>query len=205
MTLAVEPVKSITEPVVTVGVVGVDTEKLAVAPVLVSVMVRVAPADPHVSVAVAAVFEVIVGEPMLAPVPPLTDSVRAETDQIEFVPTKAIVPWQAVVHPPDPGVPVVGEIVKVSVATVIVLVRVSVVSVIVSVPVPEPVAITKVCDPAELFVELTRDVPVTPETVKLVLPVHEVALPTQLSVILPLWFAGTVAGVHAKLGVTANW
>ena len=105
-----------------------------------------------------------------------------------------------------PMVPFGGETESIAFATEIVVLIESVVSEIVSVPVPEPVVMTKVCDVAELFVELTSEAPVTPEMVKLVLLVHEVPLPVQVSVMLPLWLAGTVDGEQVKLGpLAANW
>jgi hypothetical protein len=72
------------------------TVKLAVAPVVVSVMTSTQAVEPQVKVAVAIVFEVTVGEPMLSPVQvPLkvpTVNVGAETDQMELVALKVIVP-----------------------------------------------------------------------------------------------------------------
>ena len=127
------------------------TLKFAVAPVLVSVIVRVPMDDPHVSVAVAAVLDVIVGEPILAPVPPETDSVSADTDQMEFNPVKVIVPRHPVEQPALPAVPEDGDIVNVSVATLIVVVSESVVSVIVDVPVPLLVVTTIVSAVEEEF------------------------------------------------------
>jgi hypothetical protein len=192
-------------PVVTVGKVAAATVNDAVAPVLVSVIVSVQADDPQVSVAVAVVFDVIVGEPILSPVhpEPATESVSAATDQIEFDPVKVIVPWQAVVHPPEPGVPEVGEIVKVSVATWIVVLTESVVSVIVSVPVLEPVANWQVPEVA-VFVQLLMLTPETPETVKVALEVRPVPVIVIVNALAA--FAGTVAGETLKLAVPeTNW
>jgi hypothetical protein len=122
-------------------VVTAFTVKLAVAPVVVSVMTSTHAVDPHVKVAVAVVFEVTVGEPILSPVQvPVTVptvNVGADTDQMEFVPLKVIVPWQDVLHPPLPGAPEAGVIVKDSVATDTLVLTESVVSVMVDEPVPE--------------------------------------------------------------------
>jgi len=156
--------------------------KVVVAVVLLSVIVKVPVAEPTVSVTVRAVFEDTVGVAKLAPVPPLSpSSVLAVSDA-----QRLLVPVQVRL-----GVvlmlPLVGVQDIPAVATVIVVLIESVVSEIVSVPVPEPVVMTKVCDVEELFVELTSEAPVTPEMVKLVLPDHEVPLPVQANVMLPLW------------------
>jgi hypothetical protein len=174
------------EPLVAVNVV--------VAVVLLSVIVSVPVAEPTVSVTVRAVFEDTVGVAKLTPDPPLTPSnVLAVSDaQRLLVPVHVRL---GVV----PILPLVGAQEIPAVATVIVVLIESVVSETVSVPVPEPDVTTRLCDVAELFVELTSDTPVTPETVKLVLPVHEVPLPVQASEIFPLWWAGTVEGEHVKL------
>jgi hypothetical protein len=182
--------------------------KVVVAVVLLSVIVNVPVAEPTVNVTVSAVLELTVGAPRLAPLPPLSpNKVLAVSDD-----HSVLVPVQVRL-----GVvltaPLVGVQETPAVATVIVVLIESVVSLIVSVPVPDPVLITIVCDVAELFVELTRDAPVTPEMLKLVLPVQEVPLPVQVSVILPLWFAGTVAGEQEKLALelsvsytrSSNW
>lgn len=121
-----------------------------------------------------------------------------------LVPVAVIVPWQATVHPPDPGTPEDGETLIVAAATVTALLIESVVSVMVRVPTPLPVDTTTVSDVAELLVLLTREAPITPDTEKFVLPVQLVALPTQASVMFPEWFAGIVLGAHVKLGITLN-
>jgi hypothetical protein len=170
-------------PVVTVGKVGVATVKVAVAVVLLSVTVIVQDVEPVVRTADAAVFELTVGVAMLSPVqlPPLTlNRVEAVSeDQRVLVPVKVRV---GVVLP----APEVGEIESVAVETAIVALIESVVSVIVSVPVPDPVVMTRVCDVEELFVELTSVVPLTPEIPKVVLPVHVVLEPVNVTVIFPL-------------------
>ena len=179
------------DPVVAVNVV--------VAVVLLSVIVKVPVADPTVNVAVAEVFEDTVGVPRLAPLPPLRlNSVLAVSDdQRVFVPVNVTVGVVLIL-------PLFGDIDRVASDTEIVVLIESVVSEIVSVPVPEPVVMTKVCDVAELFVELTSEAPVTPEMVKLVLLVHEVPLPVRVSVMLPLWWAGTVLGEAEKFGPLAG-
>jgi len=161
-----------------------------------SVTVIVHAAVPVDKVAVAAVLEVTVGVPMLSPLQPdpLTLNNVLAVSELHNVFAPVSVRLGVV-----PVLPLVGERDSVAVATVIVVVIESVVSEIVSVPVPEPVVMTKVCDVAELFVELTSEAPVTPEMVKLVLLVQEVLLPVQVSVMLPLWWAGTAEGEQVKL------
>jgi hypothetical protein len=73
----------------------------------------------------------------------------------------------------------------------------SVVSVIVAVP-ADAVVMTTVSDVEELFV---FDTNVAPLTVKAVDPVQVVPTPVQASVMLPVWVAGTVAGVQLKLAL----
>jgi hypothetical protein len=169
--------------------------------VLLSVMVRVPAAEPTVSVTVAEVLEVTVGVPRLAPLPPLSLKRVLAVSEDQSVCTPVQVRLGEVLV-----APLVGVQESVAVEMVIVVLIESVVSEIVSVPVPLPVAITSVCDVAELFVELTRDAPVTPEIEKLVLPVHDVLVPVQAREMLPLWWAGMVAGVQEKLAPpTSGW
>jgi hypothetical protein len=99
------------------------------------------------------------------------------------------------------AVPVVGEIDRLAAETLIVVLRESVVSLMVSVPVLAPVVMSKVWLVAELFVLEKSAVPVTPETVKLVLPFHDVPVPVQATEICPLWLDGIVPGEQVKLAV----
>ena len=56
-------------------------------------------------------------------------------------------------------------------------------SVRVAVPVPAPVVTEQVSDVAEIFEQLTRVRPETPDTLKAVEPFHDVPVPVKVSVI----------------------
>jgi hypothetical protein len=174
------------------------TVKVAVAVVELSVTVIVQAAEPAVSTALAAVFELTVGVARLSPLQPpplrLNSVLAVSVDQSVFVPVRVRLGVVLVL-------PEVGEIESVAVATEIVALIESVVSEMVRVPVPELVVMTSVCDVAELLVELTRVTPETPESEKDVLPVHAVSVPVSVRVIFPLWFAGTTVGEAVKLGL----
>ena len=130
VTIMVVFVTAESEGVPAVGGLGAVAVNVAVAPVLVSVIVSVPFTEPTVSTAVPAVLLVIVGVPILAPVPPDSEKSPAavSSDHNVFVPVKVRV---GVVPVP----PVVGLIAKVGVETEIVALSVSVVSVMVRVPV----------------------------------------------------------------------
>jgi hypothetical protein len=153
----------------------------AVAVVLVSVIVSVPVAEPTVRVAVAEVFEVTVGVPTLAPVPPLSENspLAVSEDQSVFVPV-------SVREGAVPVLPDVGLMDSVAVATAIVVLMESVVSVMVSVPVPLPVVMTTVSAVPDELDLLTKVAPVTPDTENVVLPVHDVPLPVNARETFPL-------------------
>jgi len=157
-----------------------------------SVSVSVAAALPVFNVAVAEVFEVTVGVPRLALVPPLTENSGLVVSELHSV----LVPVNVIVGvvPADPDT---GEIDSVGVATV--MVPLVVPSEIVSAPVPPPGVTTSVPTVAEVTACETFATPVTPETVNVVVPLtHEVPLPVSASAILPLCSEGIVDGDAAN-------
>jgi hypothetical protein len=207
-TIAVVGVTLPRVPVVTVAVVDAVTVNEAVAVVLVSVIVSVAAVEPQVRSAVAEVFEVTVGVPMLAPVPPLSvnNPAAVSDNQSVFVPVSVIVPWQAVVQPPLPGAPEFGEMETVAVWMLSEAVAESALSEMVEVPVPDPVVTTMVAAVVELTFWLTLVSPVSAESENTVVPLfHAVLLPARVSVIFPLWFAGIVLGDTVKLAPPAEY
>jgi hypothetical protein len=188
-------------PVVTVGAVGVATVKAAVAVVLVSVIVSVAVDDPVVSTTVADVSEVTDGVPMLEPVPPLTLNRPAGVSCVQTVLEPVMVKVGVVLV-----FPALGEMASVAVATEIVVLIESVVSVMTRAPVPVPVVIVRVSAVAEVLECPVKAAPVTPETLKAVLPLHEVPDPAKVTVMLLLWLAGITDGVALKEAVPeTNW
>jgi hypothetical protein len=211
--MTVEVVEAPAVPVVTDGKRGLATVKVAVAPVELSVIVSMQLAEPHVSVSAADVLVTLDALPRLSPAhpPPLTlNKVLAvkfpavmSADHRVFVPVGEMFPWHAVVQPPVPGAPVVGEMLRLAVDTVIVVATESVVSVIVEEPAPAPVVMTRVSEVDELFVLLTYVAGLP--TVKAVLPFHvRPPVAVQVREIWVPWFAGTVAGEQVKLPEACN-
>lgn len=160
--------------------------KVAVLAVEASVIVSVAAADPTVRTAVADVPDDTVAVPKDAPVPP--DSVK-RLDVVKFpavisAAQRVFVPVRVKVGV-VPVVPLVGEIAIEGAAMAIVPVFVP--SETVSVPVPDPVVMVSVPAVVDVTVCDTLAAPVTPETVKVVVPfTHEVPVPARFRVMLVL-------------------
>src|SRR5262249_13365101 len=172
---------------------------ITVAPVDVSVMVRLPPAVPTVTATVPAVSPVIVGVPIEAPVPPLTVNKPAAVSLVQsvLVPVSVTV-WIELRLPND------GVIASAAVATDVAPSAVPVTdSVTKSVPVFAPVGTTTVAEVPDATFWFTLVTPVMPESVNTVEPVHEVPVPVSVRVIFPECLAGIVEGETVMLPLPA--